>query len=125
MKCKQIAEKTNLFDICGSYGCGHWLQYEFWGSETVATAKKWQSFHSTTVNNPLFIPHSYFNTSTIDLPHSEFSTIDVINPYMFCNVSIPNNFISSGSSGLLRNGNLICGGRGWMALAFNDSNFGN
>ena len=74
-------------------------------------------------NNPLFIPHSYFNTSTIDLPHSEFSTIDVINPYMFCNVSIPNNFISSGSSGLLRNGNLICGGRGWMALAFNDSNF--
>ena len=50
LKCKQIAEKTNLFDICGSYGCGHWLQYEFWRSEMVATAKKWQSFHSTTVN---------------------------------------------------------------------------
>ena len=64
-------------------------------------------------NNPLFIPHSDFSTNTIDM----------INPYMFCNVSIPNNFISSGSSGLLRNGNLICGGRGWMALAFNDSNF--
>ena len=74
-------------------------------------------------NNPLFITHSYLNTSNIDLPHSDFFTIDVINPYMFCNVSIPNNFISSGSSGLLRNGNLICGGRGWMALAFNDSNF--
>ena len=49
VKCKQIAEKTNLLDICGSYGCVHWLQYEFWRSETVATAKKWQSFHSTTV----------------------------------------------------------------------------
>ena len=64
-------------------------------------------------HKPLFIPHSDFSTNTIDM----------INPYMFCNVSIPNNFISSGSSGLLRNGNLICGGRGWMALAFNDSNF--
>ena len=31
-----MAEKTNLFDICGSYGCSQWLQ-----SETVATAKKW------------------------------------------------------------------------------------
>ena len=26
VKCKQTAEKTNLLDICGSYGCGHWLQ---------------------------------------------------------------------------------------------------
>ena len=51
VKCKQIAEKTNLLDICGSYGCVHWLQYEFWRSETVATAKKWQSFHSTTVKH--------------------------------------------------------------------------
>ena len=25
--------------------------------------------------------------------------------------------------GLLRDGNLICGGRGWMVLAFDDSNF--
>ena len=25
--------------------------------------------------------------------------------------------------GLLRDGNLICGGRGWVVLAFNDSNF--
>ena len=23
VKCKQTAEKTNLLDICGSYGCGH------------------------------------------------------------------------------------------------------
>ena len=41
VKCKQTAEETNVFDICGSYGCGHWFQYVFWRSETVATAKKW------------------------------------------------------------------------------------
>ena len=71
------------------------------------------------------IPQKRFSNKPLSIPHSDFSTstIDMINPYMFCNVSIPNNFISSGSSGLLRNGNLICGGRGWMALAFNDSNF--
>ena len=23
VKCKKAAEKTNLLDICGSYGCGH------------------------------------------------------------------------------------------------------
>ena len=41
-----------LQDICGSYGCGclNWLHYDFWRSEMVATAKKWYSFHSTTVN---------------------------------------------------------------------------
>ena len=41
VKCKQTAEKTNVFDICGSYGCGQWFQYEFLRSRTVATAKKW------------------------------------------------------------------------------------
>ena len=41
VKCKQTAKKTKLLDICGSYGCGHWFQYEFWRSEMVATAKKW------------------------------------------------------------------------------------
>ena len=41
VKCKQTAEETNLHEFCGSYGCGHWLQYEFSRSETVPTAKKW------------------------------------------------------------------------------------
>ena len=26
VKCKQTAEKTNLIDICGSYGCVHRIQ---------------------------------------------------------------------------------------------------
>ena len=31
-------------------------------------------------------------------PHSDFRVIDMINPNMICNISIPNDFISSGSS---------------------------